>query len=40
MEMKSSLGFEKVMVGKYELFDCSCSTVPEVFSLIHSTISF
>ena len=40
MEVKSSLGFEKVMVDKYELFDCSCSTVPEIFSLFHSTISF
>ena len=40
MEMKSSLGFANVMVGRYELFDCSCSTVPEIFSLIHSTISF
>ena len=38
MEIKSSLGFAKVMVDKYELFDCSCSTVPEI--LIHSTISF
>ena len=40
MEMKSSVAFEKVIVGKYELFNCSCSTVPEIFSLIHSTISF
>ena len=36
IEVKSSLGFAKVMVDK--LFDCSCSTVAEI--LIHSTISF
>ena len=40
MEVNSSVGFVKVMVDESELFDHSCSTVPEMFSLIHSTISF
>ena len=40
MELKSSLGFAKVMVDEYESSDCPCSTVPEIFNLIHFTISF
>ena len=40
MEVKSSVGFVKVTVDESELVDHSCSTVPEMFSLIHSTISF
>ena len=40
MELKSSDGCAKLMVDECELFDCSCSTVPVIFNLIHSTISF
>ena len=40
VELKFSDGCLKVMVDDCELFDCSCSTLPIVFNLIHSTISF
>ena len=40
VELKSSVGCVKVMVDECESFDCSCSTLPKIFNLIHSTISF
>ena len=40
VELKSSVGCVKVMVDKCESLDCSCSTLPKIFNLIHSTMSF
>ena len=39
VELKSSVGCVKVMVDECESLDCSCSTLPKIFNLIHSTTS-
>ena len=40
VELKSSVGCANVTVDECESFDCSCSTLPKIFNLIHSIISF
>ena len=40
VEYKSSDGCENVMVDEYGWFDSSSTTLPVIFNIIHSTISF